>query len=248
LDPTARFGELAESYRRFRPDYPARALDWIVAYAQLEPGSVIIDLGAGTGIASRAFAARGFRVIGIEPNDEMRSQALCQAGEAAIEYRGGTAEATGLSGEIADLVLAAQAFHWFVPELALEEAHRVMKYRGCIALLWNERDDRYPFTAAYGNVIRSFPDAKGVESDRQKAGQRLLASTRFRDTRRDEFEHSQVVDLEELIGRTFSASYAPRDPVLAEMAGTDLRRLFAAYQQDGRVIIRYRTSVYIARR
>jgi ubiquinone/menaquinone biosynthesis C-methylase UbiE len=239
---------LAEQYGRFRPDYPASAFDWIVTYGQLGPGSLIIDLGAGTGIASRAFASRGFRVVGIEPNEEMRNRALRQPGADGLEYRDGTAEATGLPGESADLVVAAQAFHWFQADVALEEAYRILKDRGCMALMWNERDDRDAFTAAYGDLIRSFPDARNVESGRQQAGLRLLASKLFRQGQRNEFEHSQVADLDELIGRTFSASYAPRDPVLAERARKDLRLLFARHQQDGRIVIRYLTSVYMARR
>ena len=248
MEPEQRFCGLAESYGRFRPDYPACALDWIIAYGQLTAGSLMIDLGAGTGIASRAFAARGLRVIGIEPNDEMRARALQQGGPEAIDYRQGSAEATGLPAEIADLVLAAQAFHWFKPDRALAEAYRVLKERGCLALLWNERDLEDPFTSAYGDLVRAFPDAREVESVRQEAGHHLLESTRFREARRQEFEHFQLASLEELIGRTFSASYAPRDPVVVEKAGDDLRQLFRTHEREGCVVIRYRTSVYIARR
>jgi ubiquinone/menaquinone biosynthesis C-methylase UbiE len=248
LHPDQRFSGLSESYSRFRPDYPASALDWIIAYARLTPGSLMIDLGAGTGIASRAFAARGLRVIGIEPNEEMRSGALRQPGRDALEYRSGSAEATGLPSQIAHLVLAAQAFHWFKPDQALDEAYRILKDQGCIALMWNERDEKDPFTALYGGLIRSFPEAKEVESFRHEAGNHLLQSTRFREARRDEFEHLQTAGLEELLGRTFSASYAPRDPVLAKRAKGDLRQLFRTHEQDGHVVIRYRTSVYIARR
>jgi len=248
LEPDRRFCGLAESYGQFRPDYPASALDWIIAYGQLTPGSLLIDLGAGTGIASRAFAARGFRVIGIEPNEEMRAQASCRPGATAIDYRSGSAESTGLPSEIADLVLAAQAFHWFNPGKALEEAYRILKDRGSIALMWNERDEEDPFTAAYGDVIRLFPGAKDIESQRQQAGYRLLEDTRFCEARRQELEHFQLASLEELIGRTFSASYAPREPLMAKRARADLRQLFATHEKDGCVVIRYRTSVYIARR
>jgi SAM-dependent methyltransferase len=92
LHPEQRFCGLAESYGRYRPDYPASALDCIITYGRLTPDSLMIDLGAGTGIASRAFAARGLRVIGIEPNEEMRAQALFQGGTDAIDYRTGSAE------------------------------------------------------------------------------------------------------------------------------------------------------------
>jgi SAM-dependent methyltransferase len=248
LHPDQRYCGLAESYGRFRPGYPDSALDWIVAYGRLTPGGLVIDLGAGTGIASRAFAARGFRVIGIEPNEEMLARALSQGGADTLDYRKGSAEETGLPSKIADLVLAAQAFHWFKPDKALAEAFRILKEGGCLALMWNERNEEDPFTSAYGDVIRTFPDAKEVESHRQEAGHYLLENRSFREPRRVLFEHFQLMSLKELIGRTFSASYAPRDQASAKKAETDLQQLFLRHEMDGCVVIRYRTSVYFARR
>ncbi|MBL8794020.1 MAG: class I SAM-dependent methyltransferase, partial [Planctomycetia bacterium] len=75
LDPTGRFTGLAEIYDRSRPNYPGAALDHLERHCRLGPQSVIVDVGCGTGISSRQFAARGWQVIGIEPNADMRRQA-----------------------------------------------------------------------------------------------------------------------------------------------------------------------------
>src|SRR5262245_27098928 len=124
LNPTGRFTGLADIYARHRPDYPAAALAHIVQRCELQPDSLIIDLGCGTGISARQFAQLGFRVIGIEPNADMRRKAEAAGmppGTVAPVFRDGTAEATGLGDASADLALAAQAFHWFVADAALRE-------------------------------------------------------------------------------------------------------------------------------
>ena len=75
MDPTGRFSRLAEVYAKCRPDYPPSAIEYILGRCGLEPGDTLIDVGSGTGISARQFAARGLRVLGVEPNDAMRRQA-----------------------------------------------------------------------------------------------------------------------------------------------------------------------------
>ena len=212
---------------------------------------MLVDVGCGTGISSRLFAARGIRVIGIEPNAEMRAAAEAAPIPHACTpptYLAGRAEATGLAAQSADAVLAAQAFHWFEPETALREFHRVLKPGGWVILLWNERDERDPFTAAYGEVIRTAPDTAAVEMPRGRAGEPLLRSPLFSEAERTVFRNEQMLDEEELVGRAFSASYAPRQPDQAAKFTAELRSVFARYEHKGKVVLIYETSVYVGRR
>src|SRR5438552_17882739 len=110
LNPTRRFGDRAQDYRRYRPHHPAAALNAILEGlgepAELEAA----DVGAGTGIASRQLAAHGVRVLAVEPNAEMRAAAIPHPG---IEWRAGTGEATGLDSGVGGPGRCAQASHWF---------------------------------------------------------------------------------------------------------------------------------------
>src|SRR5215469_5985255 len=128
FDPLGRFTGLAGDYARHRPEYPEAAIAFIMTRAGLTSQAVVVDVGSGTGISSRLFALRGLMVIGIEPNDDMRRQAEAEpfAGTQPPTYRAGRAEATGLPDGIADLVLSAQAFHWFEPAPALAEFRRIL--------------------------------------------------------------------------------------------------------------------------
>jgi SAM-dependent methyltransferase len=251
LNPTSRFTGLADIYARHRPDYPAAALGYITQRCELRPAALVIDVGCGTGISARQFAQLGFRVIGIEPNADMRRQAEATGvppGIVAPVFRDGTAEATGLADASADLVLAAQAFHWFVADAALREFHRILKPAAWAALVWNERDESDPFTGAYGELVRSHCQAAEVEGTRQRSGEPLLVSSYFQRGERAVFSHDQVVDEDGLIGRAMSVSYAPREPERAAAFQIALRDVFARFQQAGQVVMRYQTTVISAQR
>jgi SAM-dependent methyltransferase len=251
-NPAGRFTGLATLYARWRPDYPDPAIDHILTRCGLGPGSVVADVGCGTGISSRLLAARGVRVLGVEPNAEMRGKAAAvalPAGVPAPVYLEGRAEATGLPDARVDAVLAAQAFHWFEPAAALREFHRILKPGGWVVLMWNERDDGDPFTAAYGAAVRATPDAAAVEVPRGRAGEPLLYHPQFEQAACAHFAHGQALDEAGLLGRAFSASYAPRQgSAEADAFEAALRQLFARWRSAGQVTIRYTTSVYTALR
>jgi SAM-dependent methyltransferase len=250
FNPTGRFSDLADLYARHRPDYPAGAVDRVIERGGLAGDALLVDVGCGTGISSRQFAERGVRVLGVEPNDSMRARARQVAPRAgpAPEYRPGRAEATGLPDGVAQVVLAAQAFHWFDAHEALKEFDRVLRRGGWVALMWNERDESDPCTAAYGAVIRTAPEAASVEGPRARAGEVLLHSPLFESGERVCFPHTQELDEGEVLGRAFSASYAPREPGAAEAFARGLREVFARFESGGRVVLRYETALYLARR
>jgi SAM-dependent methyltransferase len=251
-NPTGRFTGLADKYAKYRPSYPAQAIEYVRTRCGLEPDSLLVDVGCGTGISARLFSTLGVNVIGIEPNAEMRAAAAATSpgpAERPVIYQEGKAESTGLPPGVADLVLAAQAFHWFEPDAALREFHRILKPDGWAALMWNERDEQDPFTTAYGVVIRSGRDTAAIENPRQgQAGKVLLTSQLFRQAERVTFPNNQVLDEEGLLGRSFSASYAPREPAEVAAWTDQLRALFSQNQRGGTVVLQYQTSIFLARR
>src|SRR5690349_19881213 len=96
-NPTERFTGRVESYRRYRPRYPAEVADLLRRACGLSDDATIADIAAGTGLLAEVFLAAGFSVTAVEPNDEMR--AACAELESMypkLHCIAGTAENTGL--------------------------------------------------------------------------------------------------------------------------------------------------------
>jgi SAM-dependent methyltransferase len=246
LNPTRRFSDRAAEYRLYRPDYPEAAIDTLIEGRGDPARLVAADAGAGTGIASRQLAARGVRVIAIEPNAEMRAAAEPHP---LVEWRDGTAEATGLPDGSVGLVLAATAFHWFRPREALHEFHRVLIPGGRLALLWNTRDRADPLTVGYIAAVHQVHGEHPAERRRFDPAVVAAAAGEFSPPRLLRIPHAQPLDRAGLIGRALSASYVPREgPGFVELTAL-LDALWRRHHDErGLVTMRYVTEVYLSER
>ncbi len=112
---TLRFGNRVENYAKYRPSYPDKVLEYLQQQCHLTDQSVIADIGSGTGIFTKLLLDRGYTVYAVEPNEAMRQKAEKQFKHLQSNFHStnGTAEATTLPPKIADLIVCAQAFHWF---------------------------------------------------------------------------------------------------------------------------------------
>jgi SAM-dependent methyltransferase len=123
------FSPQASDYARFRPTYPPELFAWLAAQATAR--RLAVDVGAGNGQAAVAIAAHFERVIAVEPSD---AQLAAATPADNVEYRRGSAEATGVDAGAADLVMSAQAFHWFKHDAFFAEVRRVVRPGGCLAV------------------------------------------------------------------------------------------------------------------
>jgi SAM-dependent methyltransferase len=242
LQPTTRFGDRAKDYALFRPSYPKEAIDAVLDGLSRQDGLVAADIGAGTGISSRLLGDRGVRVFAIEPNAAMRESAEPHP---HVTFVGGTAEATGLDDASVDLLLCAQAFHWFKPEEALAEFRRILRPGGRIAFLVNERDDRDAPTRAYNAAIRAAAERELSEGMRAAIDAALSAAS-LKATPVS-FPYQQFLSQDGLIGRARSASYVPKEGPRSEQLIEDLGALWEAHKDpSGLVALGYRTWVWVA--
>ena len=126
------YGEagFAERYDRVRPRPPAALLDLLPALAGVERPRLVVDLGCGTGLSTRLWAAHADEVIGVEPNEAMRSFAESATDAANVRFVGESAYATGLADGCADLVTASQSLHWMRPEQVFPEIGRILRPGG----------------------------------------------------------------------------------------------------------------------
>jgi SAM-dependent methyltransferase len=205
----AGFGAAAEVYERARPSYPVEAVDWIAQRTGLGPGRTVVDVGAGTGKLTRLLPKTGARVVAVEPLPEMRAKLVEVV--AGVEALDGTAEELPLPDESADVIVAAQAFHWFDFDPAFPELHRVLRPEGHLVLLWNSRDLDDPLQCGVEQLLR--PLRRGVIAQQEEAWRGPLEQTPFfgpLEERR--FHYEQQFTTDDLCDRVASASFVAAMP------------------------------------
>lgn len=245
-----RFSNRVEAYVRYRPGYPPELLDCLTREFGLQPAHRIADLGSGTGISAELFLRHGNAVCGVEPNADMRAAAeKLLVKYANFQSVSGAAEATTLPPQSVDWVVAGQAFHWFDAARAREEARRILRPGGQVALFWNVRLEHTPFLQAYEQLLCEFSidyqQVRHQEAEPEGRIGQFFGATPF--VRRG-FANRQIFDLDGLKGRTLSASYTPppEHPRHAAMAA-ELVRLFERFQENGAVAFEYETRLYVGR-
>ena len=243
-----RFSNRVANYVKYRPGYPKEILVLFRDEMNLWPGSVIADIGSGTGISAKLFLENGNTVFGIEPNDAMRAAAeVFLAAFGNFHGRNGRAENTGLPDNLVDFVIAAQAFHWFDPEKTHAEFKRILKENGFTALIWNERQlDTKPFLVEYEQFLLNFANDY-TKVRHENIDEEKLFDFFGRDFRRATFLNEQILDFEGLRGRVLSSSYMPSetDGRFGAM-NTELQALFAKHAESGKIKISYDTNVFYA--
>jgi SAM-dependent methyltransferase len=125
------FDQQAEAYDRFRPDYPEAVIDELLG--AVSAGLDVLDVGCGTGIASRQIAQRGAKVLGVELAPRMAEIARGHG----IEVEIAAFEAWDAAGRTFDRVTSAQAWHWLDLPFATAKAASVLRPRGTLGLIWN---------------------------------------------------------------------------------------------------------------
>jgi SAM-dependent methyltransferase len=141
------FAAVADAYDRARPTYPKEAAGWLVD----SDFAHVLELGAGTGKLTEQLDLLGHRVIATDPLAPMLRHLVRRLPRPRSVLA--TAEQIPLRSRSVDVVVAAQAFHWFDLDRALPEIARVLRPGGHLGLVWNLRDERIPWVRRLGALI-----------------------------------------------------------------------------------------------
>lgn len=245
--PEQRFSDRVENYVRYRPGYPQEIIPLLQREAGLSPQSVIADIGSGTGISTELFLKAEFTVYAVEPNSDMRGAAeRLLTGYQNFHSVNASAQSTTLPDHSIDLIVAAQAFHWFHTPETRAEFTRILKSSGYIALIWNERKlDSTPFLHAFEQLLLTFgTDYTAIRHENVNTA--ALTSFFCGPYVTHTFANEQRFDFEGLKGRLLSSSYTPGtgQPRHEEMLA-ELRRIYDAHQVAGQVCFEYDTRVHL---
>ena len=229
-----KFTGMAEIYSKYRPDYSNEAIDYVISQTKLNEKNVVADIGSGTGKLTKSFLERGHKVYGIEPNENMRTKAEenLKVFNNFISINGSSDETT-LSDKSIDLIVVAQAFHWFDAKKFLLECKRILRDNGYVAIIYNNGDYSKPIINEISNLSKKYcPLYKG--SSGGLSNNKEIYDSFFTYYSTHIFNNNYSLNLEQFIGLNFSASYAPKNnDVNYETYMKSLIQIYNKYSTNG---------------
>lgn len=243
VDNTQKFSGKAEIYQKARSSYAAGLFQFLQHDFHLGAGSMVADVGSGTGILTRQLLEMDVKVFAVEPNADMRKVAEEQLGkmEGFIPVAA-TAEQTTLANESVDFVFAASAFHWFDPLAFKVECNRILKPGGKVFLIWNETQVTDEIEQGRKAVFEKY-SGKPAGGHKEKPGVKEI----FFDGQVSELRLPNPItyDKQCFIGRALSSSYSltEMDENYEEFIA-ELDALFNHFAVDGLITVSQETVLY----
>ncbi|MGH8791231.1 MAG: class I SAM-dependent methyltransferase [Stackebrandtia sp.] len=173
-------------------------MSWALGESPLD----VADVGAGTGLLTRALIAAGHRVVAVEPDRQMLDT-LAASTSGVLDCRQGPAENLPLPDGSFDAVAVGQAYHWFDPRRALPEIARVLRPGGALIPIWNIRDEGVDWVRQLTRII----GASDAEITATMATRPGSFAPRFADPRLRIFRHEKPMIVDDLLRLVKSRSY-----------------------------------------
>lgn len=248
------FDLAASEYDAARPSYPAALYDELEHQTGRLAGKVILDCGAGTGIASRQLAERGARVVSLDVGEQMLRMAKARSPQSACVLADGNWMPA--AGKSADLVTFAQSWHWFDQWTAAAQVARVLKPGGYWAAWWNRaKAAGEPWFDEYEQlVLASCPGYEWLHSGEDLmvpdwADARVAAEARMEPAGILVVPWTRQVSAADWITDNRSKSYfIELEPTFRESVLDRMAAIIAAQFPAGQMTVPYVTALVLARK
>jgi len=228
------YGNSSVQYAAGRKGFPIATVEFIISQITCT-APILLDLGCGTGIATRQLAARVGKVVGCDPDIRMVLKAL-QEQHKGVAYALGNAEHIPWSADTFDAVTCFSSFHWFDTERALDEIWRVLRNGGIVAI--SNKEEAGCLKQEYRALVKKYtneilPDVKETYQPLQK-----LTRYGFSEVDGDSVQVIERYTLDEAIDYLQSMSLWNLIPKHLKMAASEELRAFCYSRSNAGVLER----------
>ena len=239
-----KFTGRAENYEKYRPSYPVPVIEHILSLSN-KRSNVIAEIASGTGKLTRLLLDQNQVIYAIEPNSDMRREAEKKLGKNRnFHSLNKTADNTSLEADSMDLIVCAEAYHWFDQESTRMEFKRILKPEGYMVLLWNNFGEN-----AYNDELWKLNERYAKKDtgnlhiiSKEERAKHLFGEGNYR---KAEYENKLCETFEGLLGGSLSASFAPQPgEEYYEEYKNGLKDIFDRYSKEGRIEVRFVTVCY----
>jgi SAM-dependent methyltransferase len=249
------FDRDAAGYAHGRPGYPAEVFAVLEARCGLGPGAEVVEIGPGTGQATRELLARGARVHAVEPGARLATHLRKALADDALSITVSTFERVELAPASADLVVAATSFHWIAEAPGVPKAVDLLRPGGWVALWWNvfhDPDGPDAFSRALEPLFAAIGDRESPHGGARALDEghwlELFRDAGLEDAESQRIEWEVEHETDDLVAlfSTFSGTRAR--PKAERIRLLDGIRAVADLEFGGRLRRRYVTPLYTARK
>ena len=250
------FDVVARTYDAGRPAYPQQVFEILVTRCGLETATRVLEIGAGSGQATRRLLETDATIVAVEPSESLAAEMRRQLASSRLEVVVSPFEDANLPEASFDLAVSATAFHWLDVHRGLDIVHRTLRHGGWIALWWNVFGDPElpdPFHDATQSLLSGLAPSPAVGGEIPfaldvTARRRELEQHGFPDVGVEVIAWDLILTAEQT--RRLYATYSnllrlqpdKREPIL------DGIEQIARDEFDDRVVRKMLTPVYTARR
>ncbi|MEY9893021.1 SAM-dependent methyltransferase [Catenulispora sp. MAP12-49] len=173
------FNTDAPTYRRGRPPYPDAVFDLLADRCGLRPGARVLEIGAGSGLATGPLLAAGAHVVAVEPGESLAAILSAEHAGDRLDVVVSDFETADLPGGF-DLAAAATALHWLDPDTSTAQIGRQVRPGGWLAAWWTEFGDANRPTLFRDRLDDVYHDLLPSETGYRASRSHVLDTDRWR--------------------------------------------------------------------
>jgi len=241
-DNTNKFNKKAKDYVKYRPTYPDEFIDYLIKDLKIK-NKIVADIGSGTGKLTELIVNNVKKVYAIEPNKDMRiaAEKILNKNKNFISING-CAEDSKLKNNFIDVIIVAQAFHWFDIKKTMVEFKRILKKNGLLVLVWNTKIHNTNFLKTQLKILSKYSNK--VKTRNKNSVKKAFPNGYLKKS----YWHNQEFDLKGVLGRISSLSYCPaQNTKQYKIIEKQITNAFNKYSKNGFIKYNYKTNAYIGK-